>query len=517
MPLLSLSAEEDAISIDFNDVDIRVVLKLMSDISGKNFIIDNEVKGQVTIVAPKRISPADAYTLLASVLSVNGFSVVDIDESNSRVVPINKMHAITPKTSIGKEIEARLLQYTVVTQVVALEYAEVHHVENSIKPLLSDIGKIAVYQPSNTLVITEKVDRLRNIMNVVRSLDTLQQNRSRTIHYYKARHGNVEHIARVVNTLFERQRQLFTRGETPLTENVPFLVPYPEGNALVIHVMPEQYSQIIEIIESLDAPIQQIFVEVLVTEMSLERSLAFGIDFLNAGSVVFGTEAGYNGVKSKGIIPGILSGGDLGETAVGVVEKVQMKGDIVIPKIGTLVTASKKYNDINILSMPHLLTSDNQEAEIFVGENRAFLKNSQTTPEGSMIRTFEFRNIGLHLKIVPHICEDRTIKMEILQDVEDIIGVSVEGAIQTSKREARTSVLALDQQMIVIGGLVSTAVRKDTHKVPLLGDLPGIGLLFQKKKDVKEKKNLLIFITPHIVAHPSQMNHFCQQPLAKSG
>jgi hypothetical protein len=158
---------------------------------------------------------------------------------------------------------------------------------------------------------------------------------------------------------------------------------------------------------------------------------------------------------------------------------------------------------VNVLSTPHILTSNNREAEIIIGENVPFLSKFEreaTTTGQPLVQSIERKDVGITLRITPQISEGNYVKLDIFQEISAIATTTVEAAdIITTKRSARTSVVVKDRQTAVIGGLIQEVETINITKVPLLGDIPILGWLFKFKTKKKQKKNLLVFITPYIV------------------
>ena len=234
--------------------------------------------------------------------------------------------------------------------------------------------------------------------------------------------------------------------------------------------------------------------------------MELGLEMVAAGGIVYGSQRAFAGASSKGIIGNILTGGGMPGMTMGVVEGETNVAGINMPNLGLLVIASKDDDDINILSIPQIMATDNQESQILVGQNLAFIKNSQVTPEGSTVKTFEYKDVGILLKLTPHITDDDYVRMDVIQQVEHVIGQSFEGAVETSKREAVTTITVKDNSTAVIGGLILDKTTESVEKVPLLGDIPIVNILFKSTKTEDEKVNLFIFITPHIIRTDSEIN-----------
>jgi len=187
-----------------------------------------------------------------------------------------------------------------------------------------------------------------------------------------------------------------------------------------------------------------------------------------------------------------------------------------ILNIPILLRAFQGDSDVNILATPNLLTTDNEEAEIFIGENRPLLHSATDTPIGgvttpsgsgfSQVRTFDFKDIGIKLTITPQISQGKTVRLQLNQEVQAVVEETVLGAPITTSRKAKTTVIVDDNQTIVIGGLIRDDVNKAQSQVPCLGSIPFFGWAFKQTSSTKIKTNLLIFLTPHIVTTPEDID-----------
>src|SRR5262249_20282877 len=183
-----------------------------------------------------------------------------------------------------------------------------------------------------------------------------------------------------------------------------------------------------------------------------------------------------------------------------------------ILNIPILLRAFQGDSDVNILATPNLLTTDNEEAEILIGENRPFLRAAQDTPIGgvatstSTIRSFDFKDVGITLRITPQISQGKTVRLKMAQEVTAFIADVEAGAPITSKRSAKTTVIVDDNQTIVIGGLIQSTDNVAKSTVPCLGNLPIFGWAFKQTASSKIKTNLLIFLTPHIITSPEDID-----------
>lgn len=284
-------------------------------------------------------------------------------------------------------------------------------------------------------------------------------------------------------------------------------------NSLIISASSTAMKSILSIIEQLDIRRGQVMIEAVVAEVSLGKSADLGIQFRsttsgNTSGVIGGTDFSSGqrptgGINNVSINPlaGLASGLNIGyfdgtTTILGT----------EILNLGVLVSALQSNADTNILSTPTIMTLDNQEAEISVGENVPFATGSYTSannnnPENPFT-TYERKDVGVKLKIKPKINEGNTIRLEISQEVSKIIQDSsgaTPGLQRTDSRMISTTVNVEDGKIIVLGGLISDNVEKNVLKIPIIGNLPLIGTLFSYTYSKHEKKNLMVFIHPIII------------------
>lgn len=276
-----------------------------------------------------------------------------------------------------------------------------------------------------------------------------------------------------------------------------------DTNALIITAPPDEMRSILAVIEQLDIRRAQVLVEAIIAELSANNSAQLGVNFiangLDANRPVGITNLGgataeiAAAVASEGaIIPGGLSLA-LGRFGSGGVD------------FGVLLSAIASDSDNNVLSTPTLVTLDNQEAEIVVGQNVPFVTGTQlSTANDNPFQTIEREDVGISLKVKPQINEGNNIKMEIEQEVSDVAPTSVSGAtdITTNTRSIKTTVLVEDGQTLVLGGLIDDQVNDSRDKIPFLGDIPLLGSLFRFRTTTKSRLNLMVFLHPTILRDP---------------
>jgi general secretion pathway protein D len=283
------------------------------------------------------------------------------------------------------------------------------------------------------------------------------------------------------------------------------------SNALVIMAPEPVYNNIRAIIEKLDVRRAQVFVEALIVEVSADKAAEFGIQWQALSGynttqtrVIGGTNFTPRG-SGNNIIDVAVNPGTVGQgLALGV-----MKGTVTIPGLGTitnlafLARALETQIGANILSTPTLLTLDNEEARIIVGQNIPIATGSYATTGNTTtvtpFTTFERKDVGLVLRVKPQITEGGTIRLALYQEVSRIEEIATDGRVILSKRALESTVIVDDMQIIVLGGLIEDRLTDGSDKVPFLGDIPVAGALFRYDARRRQKTNLMVFIKPTVL------------------
>jgi general secretion pathway protein D len=283
------------------------------------------------------------------------------------------------------------------------------------------------------------------------------------------------------------------------------------SNALIIMAPEPVYNNLRAIIEKLDVRRAQVYVEALIVEVSADKAAEFGIQWQALSGynstqtrVIGGTNFTPRG-SGNNIIDVAVNPGTVGQgLALGV-----MKGTVTIPGLGTitnlafLARALETQVGANILSTPTLMTLDNEEARIIVGQNIQLVTGSYATTGGSNtvtpFQTFERKDVGIVLRVKPQITEGGTVRLNLYQEVSRVEDVTVAAGIVLSKRALESTVVVDDTQIIVLGGLIEDRLTDGSDKVPLFGDIPLAGALFRYDARRRQKTNLMIFIKPTVL------------------
>jgi general secretion pathway protein D len=613
-------AADEPVTLNFVNADIDAVVKAVSEITGRNFVLDPKVKGTVNIISARPVPRSLVYPTLLSALRLQGFTAVEAD-GVVKIVP-----EVDAKMQGGAVAQGPVVGGgdRLVTQVVTLRYESAQQLVNVLRPLITPNNTIAAYPGSNALVITDYADNLKRLDRIIASLDQppagepvvvpvrhasaldlvpilnrllveptatgtpgapadAQQRvtlvadpRSNSILVRADNPGRVTRVRQLINDLdtpgraggnmfivylknaeaarvAQTLRAMLTGVEgtsaagsagTPLTPiSLGASAPSAAGmaaapltsslapasasgsptfsasgatitadtanNALVIMAPEPVYNNLRTIIEKLDVRRAQVFVEALICEVSADKAAEFGIQWqaltgynTTQTRVIGGTNfTPRSPVNSSNIIDIAVNPGSAGQGLnLGV-----MRGTVNIPGLGVitnlafLARALETQVNANILSTPTLLTLDNEQAQILIGQNIPLLTGSYATTGNANtvtpFQTYERKDVGLVLRVKPQITEGGTVRLVLYQEVSRVDSTaSTRDFVVLSKRVLESSVIVDDSSIIVLGGLIEDRLTDGTEKVPLLGDIPVAGALFRYDARSRTKTNLLVFL-----------------------
>jgi general secretion pathway protein D len=581
-------AEKDSqrfISIDFNNVDINVFIKFISELTSRNFVVDQRVRGKVTIISPSRISVKEAYKVFESVLEVHGFTAVKAGDI-TKIIP-------SPDAR-SKDIETRLKEEAaspedkIVTQLVPLKYASADEIKRLFAPLVSKSSVILSYSPTNMLIITDVFSNIQRLLKILNAIDVagmgqelsviplehadaakfikildsiFQENRkSRTntsfsvakfvadertntlivmasevetsrirrlinmldretprgkgkIHVYYLENAKAEDLGKVLQELPTKKGAAAgpsSKGSF-VSENVKITAD-KATNSLIIIADKEDYQVMENIIKKLDVPRSMVYIESLIMEVSVNKEFSLGVQWQAGGQTRLGDkDAAFGG----GFIPETGIASTTSPTlpnpsgfSLGIFSEAVTIGGITFPNLYAIVNAFKKDQDVHILSTPQILTTDNEEASITVGKSVPFQTRAAATSENlvDQYSYYEYKDVGITLKITPQISHDRMVRLNISQESTKLDQQTTVSSDRptTLKRTIDTTVIVKDGNTVVIGGLIDDSFSDTEFKTPCLGDIPLLGRLFRTTSTGDDKTNLFVFITPHVVKNPDE-------------
>lgn len=305
-------------------------------------------------------------------------------------------------------------------------------------------------------------------------------------------------------------------AQTPHVNQAGYIQADPSTNTLIITASEPVYRNLRMIIDQLDARRAQVYIESLIVEVTDTQAAAFGVQWATL-------TGGANSSYRAGVISGFSTNGD--NLAAQLVSSANT-GNFMQPSnglnigifrqaagkigLGALAQMLQSGNNANILSMPNMITLDNEEAKIIVGQNVPFLTGQYTTTASggaagvNPFQTIERKDIGLSLRVRPQISEGGSVKMSIYQEISSVQDATGTAGIITNKRSVDTNVLVDDGQIIVLGGLIDESLQDGAEKVPGLGDIPLLGNLFKYQKRSRVKTNLMVFLRPTVIRSNEQ-------------
>ncbi|RME59674.1 MAG: type II secretion system protein GspD, partial [Caldilineae bacterium] len=370
----------------------------------------------------------------------------------------------------------------------------------------------------NILIVVGQPQMINEVSSVVESLDVAPETDAGRLRVYYLKYADAEETAKVINDLVSGNvggskqspgKQLFTGDVKVVADKTT--------NALLITADTGDIPGVERIIRKLDIRRRQVLVEALIVEVSADMAQQFGIEWQAAatptdtrvtplGGTSFSSSTGTS-IQSVSADPLAAAGGGL---VVGAVNGTVTLNGVEYLNLAALARALETQADTNVLSTPNLLTLDNEEAEIIVGQNVPFITGSAQTQGGTAnpFQTIERKDIGLTLRVKPQISEGDTVRLELYQEISSIdTAATGQGAdLITNKRSIKTVVLANDQQMIVLGGLMRDDATSGVQRVPCLGAVPVLGEAFKFTDNLHRKTNLMIFLRPHIISSDSDID-----------
>lgn len=639
---------DELVQLDFDDVELTVVIDTIAKLTGKNFIYDDRVRGRVTIISPSMMSVDQAYAVFESVLKVKGFTAVAGPADVLKIIPIRDAKESSIET-VNEDGRYSPNRDQFVTRLIPLLYIDAEAITTTIKPLVSKDASMVAYQPTNTIILTDTQSNIRRLLGILEAIDvethkeelavikvehadagtladqiseiygaevtgrggsTAAARRARAtrrtggnqaaatpaassasrgqvriitdertnsllvltsksqlsdirelvrkldipiqgggrIHVYNLLHADAEEMAQTLNGLLSGQTRApaarsgraggnqagggapaaIRSAITELAQGVT-LTADPATNSLVIQASKEAYETLVRVIQELDISRPQVLVEALIMEFDVTDNESLGIEW--ALRIVNGDTQmlyGFGEAASAGAVAG-ATGGAGGPIAAGVASVVgrgiptdsdgNATGDGT--SYAAIIRATASNGNVNIVSAPHILTSDNEEAEIRIGNNIPIITSrvqaASGNPNLSTSVNVERQDIGVTLRVTPQISEGDSLRLKIFQEITDVntelsqeVSGGVEGGeaavgVSLTNRRIENTVVVADGETVVVGGLISDVLNKSVNKVPFLGDIPVIGWAFKSRTHTLRKINLVVMLTPHIVRNEEDL------------
>lgn len=556
---LLIAPQANALTLNLKNVDIVALIDTVSQATGKNFIIDPRVEGKVNVISATEIENDELYHLFLSVLRVHGYIAVEGDgftkilpqsnikdssskfssTSNDLIVtttipianvpanqlipvlrPIISQHGLlaaynASNTIIVTDTQANISRLKQVIagldkiidedyEIVALNNASADEVAKIIKALIpSDANKaatpltIAVDHQNNQIIIGGAPAKRLKVRFLVKELDKKQSKEGETSVVY-LRYANAIEILPILQNIATQTVVDTASGEK--TANQSSVQADESTNAIIITTSATTARNIKHVINMLDIRKAQVLIEAIIVEISSNDAKELGIQWLSKG------DNGVGIINFNGTIPALLAAasGDVSNFAGAISQGASIAtgsfNRTTNNGFGAILNALEGSGKANILSTPSIVTLDNEEAMIMVGQEVPFITNTEIKSiSANPFQNYERKDVGLTLIVKPQINEGDTIKLNIEQEISNILPGSNASDLITSKRKIKTSVMVSNNKILVLGGLMDDTVKDSESKLPGLGDLPILGNIFTYKTQKREKRNLLIFIRPTIL------------------
>ncbi|NCC77798.1 MAG: hypothetical protein EOM08_15370, partial [Clostridia bacterium] len=372
-----------------------------------------------------------------------------------------------------------------------------------------------------------KTERQASLLQLIAEVDQQPVREHARIHVYYLENADAETLSTTLNEILSGVKaapaptgttDAAKAADSPIKTQVSVTAD-KATNALVVNATPEDYSVIREIIRQLDIRRKQVYVEALIMELSMEATQKLGLGL--QGGFEIGDE-GVVGISSnmeKAVSAVLLTNAVQGIMAGGFSKLISYtdpaSGEtLYLPAFAALLQLSKTDGDVNILSAPRLLTTDNEEAEIIVGSNVPIITQRLTDTGGSdslaQSVAIERKDVALTLRFKPQTTEGNLVRLTIYQETTDLASTNVGNVDQVgptfTTRKLTNTVLARNGQTVVLGGLISTNLQENKSRVPLLGDIPLLGLLFRSSSLEEKKTNMVVFITPTVIGSQEELD-----------
>lgn len=566
------------VTLNWNDADIRKVIEAVSEVTGKNFIIDPRVTGKVTLLSAQPMSPDAFYEAFLSILQVHGYVAVTSGDLVKILPDATARQFAGPLGVAGAAGPDDMA-----TQVIQVKNVGAAQLVPILRPLIPQYGHMVAHAGSNMLIISDRAANLARMASIIRRIDLASDD---DIEVVTLQNASAAEIVRIMTALTQTQRAdgapvstslvadsrtnsvliggdksdrlrlrtLIAHLDTPLEDGGDSQVRYlryadaeelatklqthftnqvsaaagqaatsastekisvwadAQTNAIVVNAPPKMMRSLMQIVDKLDIRRAQVLVEAIIVEVIADRQNELGVSWAIEGSSTDAPIAVTN-------FPDFLAGAvQLGSAAAGeIVDPSGLIGDGITVGVGRISDSGISFAAIlralegnantNIISTPSIVTTDNEEAKLNVGQEVPFVTGSFSNTGGSgtggainPFQTINRQQVGVQLTITPQISDGNSLVLEISQEISSI-AQSAAGAVDliTNERIIETTVIVDDGEILVLGGLIEDTLRESEQSVPILGKIPLLGRLFRSQKTEKMKTNLMIFIRAEIM------------------
>ena len=466
--------ESSKITLDIKGMDIVDVLKMLSSRSGMNIVVGKNVAGRVTLFL-KDVPVEDAFEII---LLSNELAF----EKKGGIV--NVMTQRDYELLYGQRFQDQKQALTVRPQ-----YAKAADLARALNQIKTNLGRIVVDEGSNTLVMIDSPDTLKQMQDFINGADLPTQTRIFSLNYSTA------------DKLSPKLQEVITKGVGSIKID-------ERSNKIAITDYPDRLNEIAKVIEAFDEKPLQVLIDAQIIEVKPSDQFQMGVNWEYFIKEKFDFKTNLPVTTQNILSIGAAAAGGAGA----VLAAGQYKG---------IIDILRTVGEVNVLSSPRIMAVNNQEAKIHIGRRDAYI-TSTTSQSGTgtaiTSQSVNFVDVGIQLRVTPSVSKDGFVTMKIKPEVSDAVPKLVKSQDQdteipiVSTSETETTVLVKDGVTIIIGGLAQDKKSKTVKKIPFLGDIPLLGAIFRSTDEKVEKDELVILLTPHIMSGEKSYVDFSEIP-----
>jgi general secretion pathway protein D len=570
-PAWTAAQQPPTVRINYVNADLGDVIRSLAAVLGVNVVLTDVPIRRITFQTPEPVPAPQVGAVLEAILESQGLVIVQAGPV-AQVMPEEKRPSTGP-VRVGKELPTPP-PLGLVTQIVPLDYIRAEEGVTLLKQVASKTARVEIVPRSNSVLITDRGVSIARYLDLLRQLDVKTGGEAGLRTYvYPLKHASAAELATTLGQVFgatvaaapTRQRVQALEGRSLSSELTGFrrreiqslqergqigpptvaappaalggaaaegapapgqglvgrttIVPDQATNSLVIRTAPPNFSVLQETIEELDIRPPQVLLEVLIAEVTLDRASQYGINWQ-----LF-TRRGIAGDSTRGIGIGVgpqTFGDTLLQGFQGVAVRIVSLASL---NVRAILQALASRTNVRVLSTPRVLALNNEEARILVGSEVPFVSSTFSGLTAGLNTVVQFRNVGTQLTVVPTVNNDGYVTFRVLQEVSALSATTVAAALNApviTTREAETSAIVKTGHTVVIGGLIGETTQAIESGVPILKDVPILGLLFKTRSLSRQRTELAIFLTPYVVYTDEQADSLLQRerdllPNAKPG
>lgn len=450
-----LFAQEKTVTLDVENMSIEMVLKMIAEQSGLNLAVSKNVVGNVTV----KLENVSVYNALDSVLRTNSY-LYSIENGIINVYTYQDLQQ-----------EERFVSLQ--TKVFTLGYADVVDLRRILLSMKTPRGKIEINPKNNQVIVTDTPEKVKEVEAAIKELDQKTEIRTYKLLYSEAK--DIE--TKLLQVIPKEKGDVYTDERT---------------NSVIVRATPIILDNIDGLIQGWDAQHKQVLIEAKILEVTLDETTKLGIEWQHRDA---------DSQHNPSLID-VASRFPVSLTTTGGIFKI---GSLTPDEYAVTLEALKSKADTEVLSSPRVVVIDGQDASILVGSSEPYLVATTDPITKLLIEEVKFVDVGIKLKVTPQIGEDNYVTMKIHPEVSTARRVAeVKNTVARDTTEADTMMMVKNGETIILGGLIKDSKKKTVNKIPLLGDIPLVGLAFRSKTTEDVKKEIVVFITPHILTNESR-------------